>query len=88
MAFQDHTIGTRTARPFIPSPMDVLHQLSAWNIRRTKRRAIRDLLTCDADRLADLGITRGDIHDALMCEGDVSLNLQRLARCRRVGRGW
>ena len=76
--------GTRT----IPAPWDVVMMVQRWAIKRSKRREIRALLKADAARLTDLGLTRGDVHDALAAPGCASHNLRILAAKRRIAANW
>ena len=59
----------RSAGWRLPSPWDVVRSLAthvsgAWDKRR-QRAALERLRELDAERLADLGLTRADLDDAL-----------------------
>ncbi len=67
----------------VPSPLDAMLWLRARLNTRTKRRAIEELLKAEQHRLDDLGITCGDIRDALASEGDPAQALHRISANRR-----
>ena len=54
-----------------------------WAHRQQKRREIAQLLKQDEWALMDMGITRGDVREALAFKGDASLHLRALAARRR-----
>lgn len=80
MAYTEH--GTTTSI-YIPSPMDLLRKVLKWNAQQQKRREIAVLLTRPEWVLDDMGITRGDVHEALAKKGDPSIHLRETAASRR-----
>lgn len=68
---------------FVPGPQDLLHGLRKWTSRRRKRREVASLLELEDWVLQDMGITRGDVHEALAFRGDAGLHLRSLAARRR-----
>lgn len=80
MAFIDHLTGTST---FIPGPQDAIKAMRKKWHRRAKRREIVQLLQKQDWALNDMGITRGDVQEALAFRGDASLHLRALAARRR-----
>lgn len=78
------SFSTRT----IPAPWDVAMMVQHWAAKRAKRREIQGLLKVDPARLKDLGLTRGDVHDALSAPGCASRNLRMLAAKRRIAANW
>ena len=86
MAFlQDST----TTRPVVPSPASVgvvaLARIRrAWT-RRVHRHEVEGMLTLDAHILADMGIDRDDVREALT-HRDPSVHLSRAAARRRFRR--
>lgn len=80
MAFIDHLTGTRT---FILGPLDVLKVVRKKWHRRQKHNEIAQLLDKPNWVLNDMGITRGDVREALAFRGDSSLHLRALAARRR-----
>ena len=67
----------------IPGPQDAVRSILNWMTRRAKRREITALLQQEEFVLKDIGVTRGDVHEALASSGDPSLNLRVLAARRR-----
>ena len=83
MAYTDHS--TRTSI-LVPGPQDLFRTLKKWIRRQQKRREIAGLLKLDDWALMDMGITRGDVREALAFRGDASLHPRALAaRRRKVG---
>lgn len=80
MAYIDHRSGTGT---FIPSPYDASRMLRKWLRRRNKRKEVAAMLKCEDWVLKDMGISRGDVREALSHKGDPSLHLRALASRRR-----
>ena len=80
MAYTDHTTKTSI---LIPGPQDLFRALKKWAHRQQKRREIAQLLKQDKWALMDMGITRGDVREALAFKGDASLHLRALAARRR-----
>ncbi len=68
---------------FIPSPLDIFGILQKWIVRRRKRRQIAALLEQEDWVLKDMGVTRGDVHEALATSGNPALNLRAIAAKRR-----
>lgn len=70
-----------------PGPQDTARMVCKTLKRRVhrahKRREVACLLTKEAFILEDMGITRGDVHEALAFRGDPSLHLRALAARRR-----
>ena len=67
----------------IPGPQDIIRILRKWARRHQKRREIAGLLAQEDWVLKDMGISRGDVHEALAYRGDTSLHLRALAARRR-----
>jgi len=80
MAYTEHHTKTFI---FIPSPQDLLRVARKWMTRQRKHREIAALLQQEEWVLKDMGITRGDVHEALAFKGDSSLHLRALAARRR-----
>ena len=80
MAFTDHTTKTSI---LVPGPQDLLRSIKKWLRRQQKRREVAKLLNQDEWALMDMGITRGDVREALAFKGDASLHLRALAARRR-----
>jgi uncharacterized protein YjiS (DUF1127 family) len=80
MAYTDHT--TRTSI-LVPGPQDLSRSIKKWIRRYQKRREIHSLLKLEDWALMDMGITRGDVREALEFRGDPSLHLRALAARRR-----
>ena len=80
MAYTDHS--TRTSI-LVPGPQDLFRTLKKGFRRFQKRREIRSLLKLEDWVLMDMGITRGDVREALAFRGDASLHLRALAARRR-----
>ena len=80
MAFTDHTTKTSI---LVPGPQDLIRALKKWVRRQQKRREISNLLKLEDWALMDMGITRGDVREALSFRGDASLHLRALAARRR-----
>ncbi len=80
MAYTEHHSKTFI---FIPSPQDFLRGLRKWIVRQRKHREIATLLKQEDWVLMDMGISRGDVHEALAFRGDSSLHLRALAARRR-----
>lgn len=80
MSFTDRF--TRHAT-FIPGPMDVLHAVKKWIVRRNKRNRLAVLLDQEDWVLKDMGVTRGDVYEALAHRGDPALHLRALVARRR-----
>lgn len=80
MAFTEH----RTSAPIIiPAPQDVLRKVARWVRRQQKRNEVAQLLNKEDWLLQDMGITRGDVREALAQRADPSLHLRALAARRR-----
>ena len=67
----------------IPGPQDLIRTVSKALRRWQKHREIAQLLKQEDWVLTDMGITRGDVHEALAFRGDASLHLRALAARRR-----
>lgn len=80
MAFTDQTTKTSI---LIPGPQDLFRALRKWAHRHEKRREVAKLLRQEDWALMDMGITRGDVREALSFKGDASLHLRALAARRR-----
>ncbi|MEP1209115.1 MAG: hypothetical protein ABJM29_20530 [Rhizobiaceae bacterium] len=80
MAYTDHTTKTSI---FIPGPQDLFRAARKWARRQQKRREVAQLLKQEDWALMDMGITRGDVREALSFKGDASLHLRALAARRR-----
>lgn len=76
-------ISTTTSTTAVPSPLDAMLWLRARLHTHTKRNAIKELLKADQHRLDDLGITRGDIREALTSEGNSAQALHCVSANRR-----
>ena len=68
---------------FIPGPQELLHGVRKWASRQRQHREVAKLLKQEDWLLEDMGITRGDVHEALAFRGDASLHLRSLAAKRR-----
>lgn len=70
----------------VPSPLDVLRhafaRLMEGHARRARRREIERMLGFDDQLLADIGVTRDDVHHALTT-AEPSADLACAARYRR-----
>ncbi|MEM9732373.1 MAG: hypothetical protein AAF903_02680 [Pseudomonadota bacterium] len=84
MAFFKSTLFTAAS---FPGPQDAARMVWKNLKRRThraqKRREVACLLTKQSFILTDMGITRGDVHEALAFRGDPALHLRALAARRR-----
>jgi len=80
MAFTENRTTTSI---FIPNPLDILRLLRKWNTRRIKRDQMAVLLEQEDWVLKDMGITRGDVHEALSHHDNPALHLKALAARRR-----
>ncbi len=80
MTYTEQT--TRTSI-LIPGPQDLIRASKKWMRRNQKRREIAKLLRQEDWALMDMGITRGDVREALSFKGDSSLHLRALAARRR-----
>lgn len=84
MAFFKSTLSTIA---LFPGPQDAARLV--WKAikrsahRRANHRELICLLTKPDFVLNDMGITRGDVHEALAFKGDPSLHLRALAARRR-----
>lgn len=67
----------------VPSPLALLRSMRQHVIRSARRREIASLLEQDERVLDDMGITRGDVIEALSTKGDASQVLRTLAARRR-----
>lgn len=77
-------IETRARQSFkIASPQDLLKAIAKWVHRRRKHAEIAALLCKENWILQDMGITRGDVREALAFRGDAALHLRALAARRR-----
>ena len=80
----------RTARPasatIVPSPFAVLHgfvrRVLEGYAKRAKRHEVERMMLFDDHMLADIGVTRDDVHYALT-QDEPSIAVARAARCRR-----
>lgn len=80
MAFTDHHSSTLLV---IPGPGDLIRGLKKWIKRRQDRRKIEILLKQEDWVLRDMGITRGDVREALAAKPNPSMHLRALAARRR-----
>ena len=80
MAYTDHKTNSSI---IVPGPQDLFRAMKKWARRQQKRREIIKLLTQEDWVLRDMGITRGDVREALAFRGDASLHLRALAARRR-----
>ena len=80
MAYTDHRTKSSIT---VPGPQDLFRTLKKWVRRQQKRREIATLLAREEWVLNDMGITRGDVREALAFRGDPSLHLRALAARRR-----
>ena len=80
MAYTEHTTKTSI---LVPGPQDLFRTLKKWIRRNQKRREIAGLLKLEDWALNDMGITRGDVREALAFRGDASIHLRALAARRR-----
>ena len=71
------------ATMIIPSPLDMVVTLRRKIRHFQKRREVTKLLDCDDRILKDMGITHGDVVEALSKRGNASLHLRALAARRR-----
>jgi len=78
-----HSTRTTSVTPVIPGPLDLLRKLRKMLNRQVKRRQVMKMLDCDERILKDMGITRGDVIEALSKRGKESLHLRTLAARRR-----
>ncbi len=78
-----YTENTSRISVIIPGPQDLVRTMRNALTRRQKRREIAQLLKQEDWVLADMGIARGDVHEALAFRGDASLHLRALAARRR-----
>ena len=78
-----HSTRTTSFTPAIPSPLDLLRKLRKMLNQQVKRRQVVKMLDCDERMLKDMGITRGDVIEALSKRGNESAHLRRLAERRR-----
>ncbi len=72
-----------TVTPVIPGPLDLIWKLRNFVNQHMKRRQVRKLLDCDERILKDMGITRGDVIEAMSKRGNESMHLRTLAARRR-----
>ena len=78
------TIYSRTRMSFIAGLIVAIRdQLRAAKARRHQRLALNDLLHMDAARLADLGLSRHDIIDAMEAQRTADLEARREATANR-----
>ena len=80
MAFTENRT---TSTIIIPAPQDILRKIMRWVRIQQKRHEIAQLLDKQDWLLADMGITRQDVREALSQRGDPSLRLRALAAKRR-----
>ena len=80
MAFTDHH---SSALLVLPGPSDLIRGLNKWIKRQQDRRKIEILLQQEDWVLRDMGITRGDVLEALAAKPNPSLHLRALAARRR-----
>ena len=80
MAYTEQTSKTSI---LIPGPQDLIRALKKWAHRQQKRREVAKLLRQEDWALTDMGISRGDVREALAFKGDASLHLRALAARRR-----
>ncbi len=80
MAYTEQS--TRTSI-LVPGPQDLIRAAKKWARRHQKRREIAKLLKQEDWALMDMGISRGDVREALSFKGDASLHLRALAARRR-----
>lgn len=78
-----HSTHTTTVTPVIPGPLDLLRKLRKMLNQQMKRRQVMKMLDCDERILKDMGITRGDVIEALSKRGNESRHLRTLAARRR-----
>ena len=78
-----HTRNQGKTSIFIPGPEDLFHGLRMWASRQRKRHELAQLLKQEDWVLKDMGITRGDVREAVAFRGDSSLHLRSLAAHRR-----
>ncbi len=76
MAFIENR--TRTSI-IIPGPQDLLRTIGKWTVRRQKRNEVAQMLNFEDWVLKDMGITKGDVREALAFKGNPSLHLRALA---------
>lgn len=77
-------IGRNTQTGFVVAgPLDVFRSLQKRWAKMIKRREVATLLEQDEWLLKDIGITRGDVIEALHKPGDASVNLKVVAARRR-----
>jgi uncharacterized protein YjiS (DUF1127 family) len=81
----DKMFGSSSA---IPTLRDFANLVARWATKRSQRRQVVALLTAEPCRLTDLGLTKGDVHDALNAPGSASHNLRILAAKRRREANW
>ena len=67
----------------IPGPSDLLRSFGKWMKRRQKRNEIVKMLELEDWVLKDMGITKGDVREALAFKGNSSLHLRALSARRR-----
>jgi uncharacterized protein YjiS (DUF1127 family) len=67
----------------IPGLSDLFRGFRKFAKRQQKRREIAKLLNQEDWVLMDMGISRGDVREALAFRGDASLHLRALAARRR-----
>ena len=80
MAYTDHKTNSSI---IVPGPQDLFRTMKKWARRAQKRREISKLLNQEDWVLNDMGISRGDVREALAFKGDASLHLRALAARRR-----
>ena len=68
---------------FIPGPKELFRALRKLAKRRQKHNEVAKLLDQEDWVLMDMGISRGDVREALAFRGDASLHLRALAARRR-----
>ena len=78
-----HSTRTTNVTPIICGPLDLLRRLRKVLNQQLKRRQVVKMLDCDERILKDMGITRGDVIEALSKHGNESLHLRTLAARRR-----
>lgn len=72
----------------IPALRDFANLVQRWATKRAERLEVVALLKAESCRLTDLGLTKGDVHDALSAPGSASHNLRILAAKRRREANW
>jgi len=78
-----HSTHSTSVTRVIPGPLDLLRKLRKMLNQQIKRRQVVKMLDCDERMLKDMGITRGDVIEALSKRGNESLHLRALAARRR-----